>query len=280
MLVAQQKIQLAEKLVDIGDQGVDTAKHLYQAQEVGQADLLQARIEANTARILAQNARNGLQAAWRSLTAVLGMPTMPQTPLAGDLRSAEQKIEWNSALQIIMATSSELAAVQANIERTRHALDRAHAEPIPNIDLQFTAQHDNATTDNIAGVQAVMPIPVWNRNQGGIAKAEAEFAAAKSDYVRLQLALQQRLAASFERYANAREQVERYENDILPDAQSSLDLVNAGYRQSEFSYLNLLTAQRTYFQTNLAYLDALAQLKENSVEIENLPRIIAGTCTC
>jgi len=54
----------------------------------------------------------------------------------------------------------------------------------------------------------------------------------------------------------------------LPDAQSSLDLVYEAYKQGEFSYLILLTAQRTYFQTNLAYLDALRQLRESTVEID------------
>jgi cobalt-zinc-cadmium efflux system outer membrane protein len=270
VLIAQEKVQLAEKLVSIGQQGTDAAQNLYKAQEVGMADVLQARIEANTARIMAENAHNGHLAAWRILAAALGMPDLAMTPLSGDIHAGLPNIEWGDALQKILSGSPELAAAQANVERARWAIDRARAEPIPNIDLQVTGQHDNATSDNIVGVQAVLPIPIWNRNQGGISKAEAEFAAAKSDVLRMQLRLQQRLAVAYERYANALQQVERYEKDILPDAQSSLDLVNVGYKQSEFSYLNLLTAQRTYFQTNLAYLDAMLQLRESSVEIDGL----------
>jgi cobalt-zinc-cadmium efflux system outer membrane protein len=270
VLIAQQKVQLAEKLVGIGQQGTEAAQNLYKAQEVGLADVLQARIEASTARIMAENAGNEQLTAWRILTAALGMPDLTVTPLAGDMREGIARIGWPGALQKILASSPELAAAQANVERARYAIDRARAEPIPNVNLQVTGQHDNATSDNIVGVQAVLPIPVWNRNQGGISKAEAEFAAAKSEVARTQLALQQRLAVVYGRYANAFQQVQRYEQDILPDAQSSLDLVNAGYKQSQFSYLNLLTAQRTYFQTNLAYLDALRQLRESAVEIDGL----------
>ena len=161
-----------------------------------------------------------------------------------------------------------MAGAQAGVERARAAVDRAYAEPIPNVDVQLTGQHDNSTGDNILGVQAVIPIPIWNRNQGGISKAQAEFAAAKSDVARVQLSLQQRLADVYQRYANARHQVERYEQNILPDAQASLDLINEAYRQGEFGYLALLTAQRTYFQTNLAYLDSLRQLRETMIEID------------
>jgi outer membrane protein, heavy metal efflux system len=270
VLIAQQKVQLAEQLVSIGQQATDAAQNLYKAQEVGMADVLQARIEANTARIMAENARNGHLAAWRILAAVVGMPDLAVTPVAGNVHAGQSNITWGDALEKVLTGSPELASAQANVERARCAIDRARAEPIPNVELQVTGQHDNATSDNIVGVQAVLPIPIWNRNQGGISKAEAEFSAAKSDVVRIQFGLQQRLAMSYERYANALQQVERYEKDILPDAQSSLDLVNAGYKQSQFSYLNLLTAQRTYFQTNLAYLEAILQLRESSVEIDGM----------
>ncbi|MCL4202635.1 MAG: TolC family protein [Pirellulaceae bacterium] len=57
---------------------------------------------------------------------------------------------------------------------------------------------------------------------------------------------------------------------MLPDAKETLDLVTVGYQQGEFSYVNLLTVQRTYFQSNLAYLDSLLELKSARVQIEGL----------
>ena len=190
--------------------------------------------------------------------------------LSGDARADLNDIQWADAWQHIMTASPELAAARAGVDKARNALKRARAEPIPNIDLQVTVQHDNSTTSDIAGVNAILPVPLWNRNQGGIAKAEAELAAAQADAARLELALQQRLAVAFERYSNARQQVDHYESEILKDAQSSLDLVNSAYKQGEFGYLLLLTAQRTYFQTNLAYLDSLRQLRTGAVEIDGL----------
>ena len=87
---------------------------------------------------------------------------------------------------------------------------------------------------------------------------------------RVELDLQLRLSQVFERYANARNQVEKYNRDILPAAKESLDLTRAGYRAGEFGFLNLLTAQRTYFQTNLGYLEALRDLWSAAWEIEGL----------
>ena len=68
--------------------------------------------------------------------------------------------------------------------------------------------------------------------------------------------------------------MQRYSTKILPRAKDSLDLVTTGLRQGEFNYLMVLTAQRTYFQTNLAYLTALRDLRESTIAIEGL--LVAG----
>jgi cobalt-zinc-cadmium efflux system outer membrane protein len=50
----------------------------------------------------------------------------------------------------------------------------------------------------------------------------------------------------------------------------TLDIVRANYRAGEISYIDLLTAQRTFAQTNLAYIEALGELWSAVVEIDGL----------
>ncbi len=87
-----------------------------------------------------------------------------------------------------------------------------------------------------------------------------------------ELLLQEQLASSFRDYEVAREQVDQYRRDILPDAKRSLELIETGYRQGEFGYLQLLTAQQTYSRTNLAYVDRLRELRLRAVEIQGMLR--------
>lgn len=268
VLVAQRTVELAEQLVGIGERGVKTAEELMKAKEVARADVLQARIESDSAKILLEKARNRHTGAWRGLAAVIGDPALQPIPLAGDLRDGTIQFTWEDTLNRLWAESPELAAAQAGVDRAQATVRRECAGRIPNVDLQAGVQYDNATQDTFATVQVGVPIPIHNRNQGNIAKAQAELAAAQHEIRRVQLALQQRLAAVFEQYATAHQQVEKYNRDIMPNAEESLKLVSSGYRQGEFSYLMLLTAQRTYFQTNLAYLDALRDLRNSAAAIE------------
>ena len=84
--------------------------------------------------------------------------------------------------------------------------------------------------------------------------------------------MQARLAVAFQRYESARNQVDKYsrKGGILENSQRTLDLIRKGYRAEEFGVLELLSAQRTYFQTNLAYLDSLRELWVSAMEIRGL----------
>lgn len=271
-LVAQRKMEIIAQLQRIAEQGLDTANKLYKppAQEVTEVDVLQAEIELGNAKVMAANATNAYLSAWRRLAATLGVPNMQPVGLTGDLEAGICELTWEQSLHQVMASSPELMAARAGVEQAKWALSRARAEPIPNIDTQLTLQHDNATTNDIVGVQAVLPVPLFNRNQGGIGRAQAELTVASREVQRIELSLQQRLAVAFERYANAKRQVDIYAKDILPKSKRAFDLVASGYRETEFNYLMVLNAQRTYFHTNLAYLDALRELRETSIAIQGL----------
>ena len=115
-----------------------------------------------------------------------------------------------------------------------------------------------------------MPVPLFNRNQGAIARTEHQFVAAREAFSQLQLELQNRLVPVFEQYSNARDQVNRYQANILPAAEESLTLTRQLYGAGEANYTTLLTAQRTYAQTQLNYLDAVRALRIAEVEIDGL----------
>ena len=268
VLVAQQTVALTEQLVHIGEEGVRAAEALFAAKEVSRVDVLQSRIEADSARILAEKARNRHSAAWRNLAVVAGAADVQPTPLVGELQDGLVQLTWEDALDRVLGASPVLAESRAGIARAEAVLSRECAARVPNVDMLAGLAYDNATRDTIAEVQVGIPLPVFNRNQGNIRKAQAELAAARGEAHRTTLELQQRLATVFEQYQNARCQVEKYADQILPNAQTSLDLVTAGYRQGEFNYVTLLTAQRTFFQANLAYVDAVRDLRWAIVAIE------------
>ena len=270
VLLAQKMVEVNEQLVRISKEGLKVTKQLRAAMEVSQADVLQAQIEADTAALGLYEAQNNHQAAWQRLTSVLGQPDMSTQSLTGVVDKNLPRFDRESTLAQILAQSPELSVARSGIERARCDLALQKAERIPNFEVGTGVKYDESAHTTLADVEVGIPLPVFNWNQGNIRKARAQLTAAHQELRRVELDLYHRFAAAYTGYANARRQVETYSSTILPHAQESLELNRAGYREGEFSYLTLLTAQRTYFSVNLSYLAYLQELWTTSVELEGM----------
>jgi len=235
------------------------------------AGLLQTEVQQQNALVRLQTSRNGLAQSWRRLSAVVGgEEELPVQTLAGDVSQVPESLDWQNQRDRLQAESPEIAAAMANVERARRALSRACVEAVPNLNTQMSVQYDDSTNDTIAGVQVGIALPIWNRNQGGIRQAKAEVSEAARNVDRVELNLNRRLADTFRQYSDAHITATSYATDILPRARRTFDLVQQGYAQGEVGYLDLLAAQQTFSQTNLAYLDALGLLWQSYVQIDGL----------
>lgn len=270
-LIAERQESFAMELTDVASQGQKASEKLFQQREVPKLDVLQAKLEARNASIVLNNARNRRVATWQGLSSVLGRPGWIPQKLSGDLTELPEH-NWDESLQRLLGSSPEVAIAMTNIERARWAAERARVEKKPNVTVQGLVNwRDNGIGGRSDGALSVgVPLPIWNRNQGAVTQAEHQAVAAERALQQLELSLQNRLAPVFERYSNALNQVREYRETILPAATESLDLSRQLYQAGETGFLNVLTAQRSYAQSNLAYLDALRELRTASAEIDGL----------
>jgi cobalt-zinc-cadmium efflux system outer membrane protein len=269
-LIAQRRVALANKIVDLSEQSVQSAELLLKAQEISKVALLQAQVEAEQARISADNATTLLAANRRSLAAAVSLDELPEGDLVGDLEQGLQARPWDEMLESIAAQSPELLAAGSNLDRARWALRLACAQVTPNVTAQVGAGVDTGSDDTYAVLGVTVPLPIRNRNQGNIRAARASVAAAFSAMEKIRLDLEGRLATAVGRYETARRRYERLRDNVLPGAEETFELSKAAFDAGESNYLTLLTAQRTLVNTKLRILDALDQTRQASAEIDGL----------
>jgi cobalt-zinc-cadmium efflux system outer membrane protein len=116
-------------------------------------------------------------------------------------------------------------------------------------------------------LQVGVPIPVFNKNQGNIAAARAEYCRAMMEVTRIENSIQQRLAVVSNEFDSALAAVDKYEDEILPSARETLSLAEDAYRAGEFSFLEVLIVRRTYFESNLLYLESQVQLAQANAQV-------------
>jgi len=270
VLLAQMVVDTYERLVRVAEQGAEVTRRLREAQEVSEAALLQARIEAEQEKLALAEARSRHRTVWGQLAAVLGQPDLQPCPLIGDLTQSLPTLDREETLAGLLTRSPELARARSGVERARCQLALERALRKPNLETEVWVKHDETTMETLADVSVGVALPLFDRNQGNIASAQARLVAADREVRRLELDLYSRFAEAFDSYANARRQVATYTNTILPNARTSLELVRTGYREGEFGYLELLNAQRTLFNVNLSYLANLRELWIRAIELEGL----------
>ncbi|WP_407652585.1 TolC family protein [Aporhodopirellula aestuarii] len=267
-LAAQQRVNLIQEFQSVADTGVELAEQLKEAQEGSQLEVVQAKVQQNEIRLALRQAQVQFDATWRELSALAGNPDMTPVPLQGTLPSAEINLDWPSVASTMIASSPEVRAAHARINQARANISRQEVQPIPNLDVQFAAGVDNSTENGLINLQIGAPIPVFNKNQGNICAARAEYARASRELDRIQNSIKARLAAASRAYDSSLVAVEQYTSDILPNAEEGLKLAELAYKAGETSFVQVLIARRTYFDTNLQFIVSQQQLAQARARVD------------
>jgi cobalt-zinc-cadmium efflux system outer membrane protein len=257
--IAIRRLDVAQRLIDVSSRSAELTQSLVDGGELRGVDALQTETDLARAEVTKARLDVTVETRLRELEAVLGAPLGAAVAVDGEL-TPPPAIEWDATLARIERESPLMSAAAANVERAGWTIQYEQAQVVPNLDAQVQVQHDYATGFDIASVQLSGPIPIWNQNQGSVRRAFAERREAQQAMERLRQSLAQTLAGEFRQYESSRILVERYDRDVLPKTERTIDLARQALAGGEGSFLELLTAQRTYFQTTLEYLDSLEEM--------------------
>lgn len=270
IIVAQRLLKLAKEIEKITNIGVESTKARAEQLESSKVILLQAQIENQRALILKRNAEVENKAAWKRLKAVIGWPELKEQELTDVLTENIPDLTWESTLARLLERSPEVQRATYQAASARARFELAKVQPIPNITVQAGAQYDYNTKDQIASLQIGLPIPIFNKNQGNIATAQYEWIRASKEVKRLQLAIARDLASEYQIYSASRSQMNLYQLKLLPASEESLKLSQLAFDAGEHNYIQLLTAQRTFVDTNIELVKTLASLWDSIVTIDGL----------
>lgn len=245
----------------------------------------QLRSLADQAKVLQVQAQNRYISAWKQLAAAMGVPQMPPTPLVGRADMPVPSIAFEPALERVLTVHPDVH-IGRNLEsQARVALRLAELTPVPDVYLYGTFQKDFTTPNYINtsyNLQLGVPLPIWDRNKGGIVSANGALLRASQQMRRARNDLTARLAAAFERYETSRMQLLYYRNHILPDLARAYRGVYERHQQEGEEVVgfegvivaqqNLANAITTYIAALNAQWDAVADLA-NLMQVEDFDEL-------
>jgi cobalt-zinc-cadmium efflux system outer membrane protein len=262
VLAAQRMVDVRRNLAKLATDAVQTSYQLGNVGQAGRPDILQAEVEQQQASVSVRIAQQYLQASWRMLAAVVGNPDLAAARLEGDLEAIPD-LNYDEWVASALRDSPEVKLAQQAVERAEAVLAQARKAPIPDLEVtgilfqNYDPQDMRKTTGLEGGAQIGVQLPLFNRGQGNIAAAKAQIESAKQELARVKLQLQRGMASVFQDFDAARATAQQYSREMLPRAEQAYKLYQTNYQAMAGAYPQVLISQRTLFQLQAEYVQAL-----------------------
>lgn len=269
LLGAQEQQRLAESALTLAGNAATAAAKRLQAGKVPPLELAKARVAEAGARAELAQAQADVLLARRRLAALWGQGPQAAPQADGDATALpalpdEQRLaEW-------MADAPALRLARLDIARRQALTEGERARRVPDVTVTLGAKRDAELGRTQAVVGFSLPLPVHDRNQGGLLEALRREDQAREALAAAALKLQTDVAEAAARLRLGREQVQLLRDEALPTAQTAYDAALKGYELGKFAFLDVLDAQRTLFQLRRQLLQGSADTHRAAADLDRL----------
>ncbi len=268
--VGQQRVALAREIVALAAEVRGTAEKLLEAGAVPQLDVFRAEVELHKAQNRLVTEERNLATAQRDLALLLGRPAdrplRAEAPVTLPLPAADL-----AALQrLALERRPDLLAVRAAAQAAEAELALARAErflPEVKLGLKYDEGREFDSLNRKGLLTLSIPLPVFNRRQGDVARATAEVKKQEAGIALARRRIEKEVATAYQQVLASRRITEAYSARILPDQERNFRLLREGYDLGQFSITDVFVGQREFIEAREAYLEAMATLNTAAAEL-------------
>jgi cobalt-zinc-cadmium efflux system outer membrane protein len=276
VLLAESTLQFATEDLKDFRQTVDIGEAQLKAGYIGEGDYLKIKLQLLQFQIDVSSARLAKVQALVNLRESLGYNAVPvDYDVIGDLayQPLQAKLEDLQMKGLHERPDFRAAELGITVAQSQNLLAKANAK----VDVNGTYDFTHVSGENTASIFANFELPIFNRNQGEIARTGYALTQAQEQQQAASDTVLSDVANAYEAVRSNDEVVQLYTSGYLKQAQDSRDISEYAYKRGAASLLDFLDAERSYRSVQLAYRQALAsymtaleQLKE-AIGTRNLP---------
>jgi cobalt-zinc-cadmium efflux system outer membrane protein len=276
VLLAESTLQFA--LEDLKDfqQTVDIGEAQLKAGYIGEGDYLKIKLQLLQFQTDLSAARLAKKQALVGLREFLGYNAVPvDYDVIGDLAYEPIKANLEDLQMKALRERPDYRAAELGVTAAQSQILLAKANA--KVDVNGTYDFSHVSGESTASIFANFELPIFNRNQGEIARTGYALTQAQEQQQAAGDTVLSDVSNAYEAVRSNDEVVQLYTSGYLKQAQDSRDISEYAYKRGAASLLDFLDAERSYRAIQLAYrqalssyMTALEQLKQ-AVGTRNLP---------
>ncbi len=165
----------------------------------------------------------------------------------------------------VRAAASALALADAQL-----ALERRRT--IPDVEVGFSLERPEvgSSVDLLAGPAATIELPIFDRNQAQVRRAEFRREQLGKEYEALALEVGQEVRAAVDRASSAARSSKFISDHLLPQAERGAALARTGFELGHTISLSYLESQRAVLQARRSRIEALLEAARTQVDLERV----------
>src|SRR5581483_11356055 len=281
-LAAARELEITAKQDAIDTQGVRVVEARVSEGDAAPLEMNLLRVELERLRSRRVLVAGKLQAAIFRLKALSGIPADEPLKFREVLASAalhQPPGTLEAAIEIALKTRPDLRLARLEEESAQAGLKLARAESVPNITVSakygvtqstFDSTPFGSLTDRdrIFSVGVSIPLPLFNRNQGGKAEAEASITQTARRREFIEQMVRAEVAGAWVRYEAAGAAIRNFEEGVLKRASDNIRTVRGAYEAGAFRINYLLLEQRRLLDAEREYTEALAERYRSLADLQ------------
>ncbi|QDV78341.1 TolC family protein [Botrimarina mediterranea] len=265
-LAASQTLAIRRELVKTAEDGAVTAQESYNMGQARRPEVRRANVMLQRARLDLLSAENTYNESFRRLASLVGAQ-IEVGALSGELLPQCPPLSFDEVLARLVAESPELAAARAKLAVDQATVQRERVEWVPDVVVRGGSGYNFESKETVAVAGVSLEIPFYDRNQGTIRQAQADYTRQRREIERVELDLRNRLAMTYQQYLTGLQHAAEYESLILPELKAAYAELLESYKDNRVEWPNVLMAQSDYFDARLTQVDNLLHARTQEVLI-------------
>jgi cobalt-zinc-cadmium efflux system outer membrane protein len=273
VLVGRETVRVNRALAHFTDEVYRLQVQMLLAGQAAPYEPAALRGPAYSARLAYKQSIQTYIYAWKQLVATINLRQLPLTEVGGRVDSYIPLYEYDALLAYVLRNHTDMLTAVNGVEIARYNLKLAQVTPVPDVSVGLIVTRDYSVEpkQTVPSLTLGVPLPVWDRNKGGVMSAEAALIRAEEEPHRVELNLTNTLAGAFANYKTNLDALEDYRRFILPDeVRAYRGAYDRRHIDLNASFGDVVAAQQTFAGSVSTYLTTLGQLWSSVTAVADL----------
>lgn len=270
--LGRRRLALAEENRDRFSRILEVNTIRFKKGYIAEVDLIRIRLQLIDFQSQVIQAIQEAQSARSDLRQLLHLSSATELELITELDYKRVDPDIAKLQAVAIGVRPDVRAKRFMLSQREAELKLAKAHRIPDITIgagyaiQGSQGPDNP---NQMAFSLGVPLPLFNRNQGGIMQAEAAMQAAGADLGKALNLVENQVDVAYRNLLESRRLVEAFLGGVLDDARATFTIAERAYERGGVTLIDLLDAARTSRTIQQNYIEALFNYQRNVIQLES-----------